>query len=167
MEDLPVEQLIKVKSPAYTIVLRVLLIFACVLAAMSTLIIGFIGFIVFIGVAVATWFLFRRFNLEYEYSFFGGELTVDKIFSQASRKRVGVWSLEKAQLVADSTSQDAMRLERKEVPTRNFTAGTADEKKVVVYTVDGDGKEIRLIIAPNDRMRQAFGSYVPKIAYKL
>jgi hypothetical protein len=137
------------------------------MAFMSMMLIGVIGLLVFFGVVFLTWFLFRRFNLEYEYSFFGGDLTVDKIFSRSSRKRIGVWSLEKAQLVADTTSQDALRLERKEVQTKNFTAGTPDEKKVVVYTVDDDGKEIRLLIAPNDRMRQAFASYVPKTAYKL
>lgn len=167
MEDLPVEQLIKVKSPASTMVLRILLILACILAAISTMIIGLVGFLIFIGVVFATWFLFRRFNLEYEYSFFGGELTVDKIFSQASRKRVGVWSFVNAQLVADTTSQDAMRLERKEVPTKDLTSGMPDRKVVVVYTVDDKGKEIRLLIEPNERMRTAFASYVPKTAYKL
>lgn len=167
MEDLPVEQLVKVKTPVTTYVLKALLILACALAAFSTLLFGFWGFLALVGVGFLTWFLFRRFNLEYEYSLFMGELTVDKIFSKQSRKRVGVWNLKNATLVAKTDSQDAMRLERKELPTKNFTGNQPGEEKVVIYTMDDKDKEVRLLIAPNEKVCEALGRSVPRTAFKL
>ncbi|MBE6760616.1 MAG: hypothetical protein E7554_11155 [Ruminococcaceae bacterium] len=54
----------------------------------------FLGSIIAICAAV---FLIRRFSVEYEYCFFSGELTIDRIYSQTSRSPLAEFMLKQVE----------------------------------------------------------------------
>ena len=53
-----------------------------------------------IVLAVVTFFLFPRFDLEYEYLYVNGDIDVDKIMSKQKRKHCASYSLENLEVMA-------------------------------------------------------------------
>ena len=81
-----------------------------VIAAAALIIIGgfafsyfsggmYIGFVFLAAIAaiVAAVMLIRRFDVEYEYCFFSGELTIDRIYSQTSRSPLAEFMLKQVE----------------------------------------------------------------------
>ena len=52
-----------------------------------------------------TWLAFRYANVEYEYSYFEGDFTVDKIYNKSKRKRVKRFNFTKVERVVTAESQ--------------------------------------------------------------
>ena len=57
------------------------------------------------------YFVFRNTNVEFEYDYFGGELTVDKILNRAKRKRLRIFDFAKLDYIAKYGSERMTRLE--------------------------------------------------------
>lgn len=57
-----------------------------------------------IVLAVVTFFLFPRFDLEYEYLYVNGDIDVDKIMSKQKRKHCASYSLENLEMMAPTGS---------------------------------------------------------------
>ena len=57
-----------------------------------------------IVLAVVTFFLFPRFDLEYEYLYVNGDIDVDKIMSKQKRKHCASYSLENLEVMAPTGS---------------------------------------------------------------
>ena len=60
------------------------------------------GYLVYLALAlaVACYFIFPRFNVEYEYSYVNGEFDVDVIYSMQKRKKKEVFNLQDVDCVA-------------------------------------------------------------------
>lgn len=113
-----------------------------------------------------TVFVFRYYNAEYEYSLVDGELTVDRIMARTRRKRCGVYDLSKAELVAKTGSQDALRMEHRQLRTHDYTSNEGNEA-VVIYTFNVNNEMERLLIEPSESMLEAVKETVPKQSYKV
>lgn len=60
-------------------------------------------------VVLLCYFVFPRFNVEYEYNYFHGEIDVDKIFSKRKRKRMGTYNLEQVVEIVPTGSKELER----------------------------------------------------------
>lgn len=167
MYNVSVEQIIKTKPPKIALLFKIVMVIACVLAATtipSTYVLGLMLLIVFI---VCTVLLFKYYDAEYEYSLTDGEMTVDKIMARTMRKRCGVYNMNKAVLIALPGSQDALRMEYKQLRTSDYTANDGDEGVVVVYTYDNSNELVRIFIQPDEKMMNALKEAVPKGTFKV
>ncbi|MDD3239767.1 MAG: DUF6106 family protein [Lachnospira sp.] len=169
MDNLPVEYLIKAKAPKSALPFKIIMILACILAAITVPTMMMFGFMLTILLIVFTVFLFRHYNFEYEYSLMEGELTIDRITSQSTRKRCGVYDISKATLIAKPDSQDALRLSYQKLRNADYTSNMEENKDqaVVIYTYDESNELVRIFIEPNEAMLDAIKKSVPKTAYKV
>ena len=77
-EDNYVEWLVKRKAPAYALPLKIVMGILCVVSvlfAMQTI----VGMLIMFALWIGTYFIFLRLNVEYEYLFAEGGLTIDCI----------------------------------------------------------------------------------------
>ncbi len=167
MYNVSVEQIIKTKPPKVSLLFKAVAIIACILAATtipSTYVLGLMLLVVFV---VCTVLLFKYYDAEYEYSLMDGELTVDKIMARTMRKRCGVYSMSKAVLAATPGSQDALRMEYKQLRTSDYTANDGSDGVVVVYTYDASNEMVRVFIQPDEKLLAALSEAVPKGTFKV
>ena len=107
MLDAVVECLVERKPTAFSKVFKAVAIIVDVisiaLAIMITLFVPgyFILVCVLAGIGwLVTWIAYKYGNIEYEYSYFDGEFTVDKIMNKSKRKRVKRFDFTKVDRVA-------------------------------------------------------------------
>ena len=86
--------------------------------------------------------------------------------ARTRRKRCGVYDLSKAELVAKTGSQDALRMEHRQLRTHDYTSNERNED-VVIYTFNVNNEMERLLIEPSDSMLEAVKETVPKQSYKV
>ena len=100
MGDIFAEQLVKRKKKPSEQFLKYALTALVVVFALGGLFLA--GFLVYLALAlaVACYFIFPRFNVEYEYSYVNGEFDVDVIYSMQKRKKKEVFNLQDVDCVA-------------------------------------------------------------------
>ena len=99
MNEVFIEQLIKRKTTSKSVVGKVALILATVLVFLLSLIIPF-GLILGVVMILLDVYLFKMFDLEFEYTYIRGELSVDKIMGKERRKKAASFDLSKLEIVA-------------------------------------------------------------------
>ncbi|MGI6106778.1 MAG: DUF6106 family protein [Lachnospiraceae bacterium] len=104
-QDIYAEWLVKRKTPAWVPLAWVLFIFALFASLIFTMTNQF-GFIAFVLVIIAFYFIRMRFKVEYEYIFVTNELSIDRILSQSSRKRMTTISMSDVEKVVPFGSHD-------------------------------------------------------------
>ena len=166
MYNVSTQQIIKVKAPKNALIFKIIMIIACILAVTTIPQTHAFGLLLFVVLVVFTVFVFRYYNAEYEYSLVDGELTVDRIMARTRRKRCGVYDLSKAELVAKTGSQDALRMEHRQLRTHDYTSNEGNEA-VVIYTFNVNNEMERLLIEPSESMLEAVKETVPKQSYKV
>lgn len=107
MLDAVVECLVERKPTIFSKIFKTVAIIVDVISiALAMMILFFIpGYFILIcviaGMAwIVTWVAFKYGNVEYEYSYFDGEFTVDKILNKSKRKRVKRFDFAKVERVA-------------------------------------------------------------------
>ncbi len=142
MSESYVELLIKRKPPIGAVIAKALIIGIIGASVLLTLLGNMITFFVaaaFCGI----YYLFRgKVDLEYEYLFVGGELSVDKIIAKDKRKAVINMPIEKIDMVAPTGSEHLQEYKNKELKKLDFTSKTGKPS----YTVIFNGKEIQYLI---------------------
>ena len=100
MGDIFAEQLVKRKKKPSEQFLKYALTALVVVFALGGLFLA--GFLVYLALAlaVACYFIFPRFNVEYEYSYVNGEFDVDVIYSMQKRKKKEAFNLQDVDCVA-------------------------------------------------------------------
>lgn len=167
MYNVSVEQIIKTKPPKIALLYKIVMVVVCIIALTtipSTYVLGLMLFVVFV---VCTVLLFKYYDAEYEYSLTDGELTVDKIMARTMRRRCGVYNINRAVLAAAPGSQDALRMEYKQLRTLDYTANNGGEGVVVLYTYDTSNEMVRIFIQPDEKMLHAISEAIPKEAFKV
>lgn len=167
MYNVSVEQIIKTKPPKIALLFKIVMVIVCILAATtipSTYVLGLMLLVVFV---VCTVLLFKYYDAEYEYSLTDGELTVDKIMARTMRRRCGVYSISKAVLAAVPSSQDALRMEYKQLRTSDYTANDGNDGVVVLYAYDTSNEMVRIFIQPDEKMLNAICEAMPKGNFKV
>lgn len=162
------EQLVKLKEPKYALVIKAVLIIACVLAATTIPRTGSFGIIVLALFVVATVFVFEYYNAELEYSIVDDMLTVDRIMAKSMRRKCGVYTLSRATLVARADSNDALRINSSmNLKTTDYSAGASNHDSVVICAYNEHNELERIFIYPNEKILEAIKEVVDKNVYKV
>ncbi len=110
---------------------------------------------------VGTVFVFRSYNLEFEYEWLSNELHIDKIIAQASRRKGNVFEfskLERFELLRGNESRyDNVANNYKKY---DYTSGLKDGD-IYVATVYCKGELVQLFIEPNEEMLAAIKYFNP------
>jgi len=158
MDNISIEQIIKVNPPKYVAPLKVGMI---VLSVLSLLFI-FIPFGLFlpVGFVIATVLIFRYYNAEYEYSLLEKELTVDRITSKSRRKRCGVFNLSRLEIMAQYGSDKLTDTEKRNFKTYNYSANV-DITKTYVLVAPCNKEMVRIILDPDERLKENIWKLAP------
>ena len=120
---------------------------------------GFALFVMVGVIALAIWLL-KKFDLEFEYTFFDeGDLYIDKIMSQSSRKRVLVTSVKEMELVAPVNSYEAQNFQN--LKTLDYSS---NEPNAVVYVLVTKNKEerVKVLFEPNQKILDGMKYMAPR-----
>ena len=99
MNDAYVECLVKQKTSLMAKIFKVFLIVLAVLFFLAVPFI-YISFFLMLLAAGGAYLVHLFTNLEYEYLYLDKELTVDKVMAKSRRKRVGVYRLDRMEIMA-------------------------------------------------------------------
>ena len=165
MYNVSIEQILKIKQSTLAKVFKVIMIIVCIVAALTIPQTYGVGIILLAIAIVFTVIMFKYYDAEYEYTLVESELTIDKIMSQSMRKRCGTYNISKAEVIAPANSQEALRMEHKKLKTLNYTSNDNKQDVYVAYVMDNNNEIVKLLIEPNDKMKEAFKTMIPRNFY--
>lgn len=162
MSDSYVECMVEGKTSFGMKFLKYLLIFLTVvfilIGIMSTL---------FLFVAIAfgagAYFASIYSDVEYEYLYLDKEITVDKVYGKQKRKRVGVYPMDKIEIMAPMNSWHLDDYKNRQCKVSDYSSGVAQQpEKRYVFFFNGEEKiifepsEAMVKMARNAGMRKVF-----------
>lgn len=154
------EWLVKRKTPAYAFALKAVMILLCVVSVFMAITTVF-GVIIMTVAGFLTYLVFRNLNVEYEYLYVTGQLTIDKIMGQSKRKKVWEGSLEEIQIIAPSDSYVLKDYETSNIKTADYSSGDKTAKTYALISQSGSNST-KIIFEPNDRMLRCFKQVAPR-----
>ncbi|MBC7960135.1 MAG: hypothetical protein H7X94_09730 [Vallitaleaceae bacterium] len=159
--DLFNEQLVTKESSPKDLAKKVGIIsFAVVLAFAILALIPSILLIVLIIEGLILVFLFRRFNVEYEYILTNYELDIDRIYNKMKRKKGISIDVKRFSIVVPVLKKEYENELSKVDKVLDFSSGVVKENTyAAIYTMDG--KRIKLIFEPNEKLLKSIKMYCP------
>lgn len=124
-----------------------------------------IALIVWLLGGAATYFVFRNTNLEYEYSFFEGEMVVDKIMGRKVRKRVGKFEFGSLEFMA---LENSPRMGGQQSNRKRFNVSANDPEMVnyVAVLTDNNSTPCELVFTPNEELLAALNKNYSRKIYQ-
>lgn len=159
MSDFYTEQLVKRKVTAKTYVFKLLLIILTVISFLASLMIPIMGIIILVVMIFIDTYFFRRLNLEFEYFYMNGDLDVDKIMGQQTRKRVFSVNINDVEIIASQGHEQLIRMRPEK--TYDFSSMKSEHKKYEMI-VSKNNKLIKVIFEPNGKILEGMKSYAPR-----
>ncbi len=110
----------------------------------ATIVLSPVLFLPAVIVCGISWFLLKRQNVEYEYSYVNGDFDIDRIFNKEKRKKAASLNLEDLVLAARSGSHD-LDSELKGCVEEDYTSGKENVPSwTLVYSADKQKKAVKL-----------------------
>ena len=109
-----------------------------------TLTVPFIGILIGAICGIAIYFIWPTTKVEYEYLFFDGELSVDKVFNKAKRKRIATYDFKTAEVLAPGNDNEIRRAMNGRVVNDYSSGYNPDEKKMGAVVKGNKGTEVIL-----------------------
>ena len=119
-----------------------------------------IVFLIIVGVIYASYKLIMMLSVEFEYIFVNGDLDVDKIVAKASRKRVVSIKCSEVEKFGEYKGQPAPS----SVKQTFICCNPDSEGQIYLIAKDRNHGQIMLVMAPDERIREAIETAVPRIA---
>lgn len=166
LDDSYAEFLVKRKTTTGKLVLKFLLIFAATFCAILGLLLSAFTYgvtmLVGIGVCAGVYFLIKSFNVEYEYVYAGGELTIDKITDQSKRKKIIDLDMQKVELVAEYKSHHMDNYRNNPaLKVFDYSSGDEDAKVYAIAYTDAKNKGLYLF-EPNEKLLKVMRGAAPR-----
>jgi hypothetical protein len=159
MNEVFIEQLVKRKTTSKSIVAKVALILLTLIVFAATMIIPF-ALVLGILMVVLDAYVFKMFDLEFEYTYIRGELSVDKIMGKERRKKAASFDLSQLEIVAPSDSYllDSYKNSNK---VYDFTSLEPDHK-VYAMVLHGNNGYVKVLFEPNGEILNAMRDSHPR-----
>lgn len=144
------EWLVKRKPPVYALAVKAVMVVLCLISlfvALTTM----LGIILFLVVGAAAYFVFQNMNLEFEYLYVNGQLSIDKIMGRSRRKQVWEGNMETIQIVAPSDSYMLKDYETSDMKVQDYSSGQPGAKTYSLISKAG-GNTVKVIFEPNEKM---------------
>lgn len=158
MNDAFYEQLVTRKSKPIDFILRILIIvFIAAVAVLGTPFIGFLAFFIAVLLAMgAYYFVFPRFNVEYEYTLLNYDIDVAAIFSKEKRKNIASFDIRQAEIVAPAGSPRLNSYHPGK--THDFSSGSG-EAKVYAVMISAEQNTTCYLLEPDQTMKEHIKSW--------
>ncbi len=160
MSDAYVECLVQARS-------SMLLKFLQVVSIILTVVLAFFGIyflwpalIVAVGTGVGAYFLYLNADVEYEYLYLDKELTIDKVMAKSKRKRVGVFTLERMEVLAPVKSYHLDDYKNRNVKVLDYSIGV-EEQPDLRYALYYEGG-VKLILSPSEDLVKVMKNVAPR-----
>lgn len=157
------EQIIKIRTNAKTLAVRVgIWLAAILLSTVFFMFLKYIGSIILLLEVLLFWGalkLTRLTSVEYEYILTNGELDIDKITAQSSRKRIV--TINCADIEKIGKYQSGMQLHGK-----LYICCNENDNAYYIITRDKQNNSVCLVIAPEEKMKNGIKSFLPRIIQK-
>jgi hypothetical protein len=161
MNDVYAEWLVKRKAPAYSVaIIPLAVVLGCIIFFLTS-ILGYIGFILIVGVGVGAYFLNINSKIEYEYTTVVDQLTIDKILGQSRRKRVMTCEMEKVAIIAPEDSYLIGEHIGNQAKVKDFSSNENNKKKYAIVYKDGT-ETIKILIEPGEKMINCLKQMAPR-----
>ncbi|WP_349671992.1 DUF6106 family protein [Lacrimispora sp.] len=163
MNEMYAEWLVKRKSPAYTMLLKIVMGILCVIAFFLSIspVFGIFGVIILFVAGAATYVVFRNSDVEYEYLFVTNTLSIDRIYGKSKRKKGWEGSMEEIQIVAPTGSTEARDHESGTMKVLDFSSKTPDAKTYTLISQSGS-ERTKIIFEPNDKLLRCMKMTAPR-----
>lgn len=155
MNDVVVEQIVKVRQPGVARVYKaVMIVLALVSLTLLRVLVGY-GVVLTACFVVFTFLLFKYYDAEYEYELVDGSLSVDRIMARTYRKHCGDYDVNKLEIMARKGSEKiAYRENGGKTKTFDYTSNTDSDNVYVMY-LPSNNEGVRVLIEPDDRLLAA------------
>lgn len=171
MFETVVECLVKRETPLKAYVGRcavisfdlLLLVMIYILAAKAPVLMFVAIFIIAIGI-ILTYMVFTRTDLEYEYSFYDGEMRIDKIMHKSARKKLHTFNFGKMDFMAPEGSHHlgGMVSDRKKY---DYSAGDEEQVSYIAVLYDENNTAVELKFTPNEELLDKLNKTYPRKVY--
>lgn len=156
MADVFKEQIIKKAETTKDKIKKV--IYVSIFIILSILTIAALGaksaFPIIIVYSLLLYYLIRRLNIEYEYTFTNGTLDIDIIYNQSSRKKAATFEFDDVLVMAPYNQNEYFKGYEGYKKIKDFSSGENYSKSYLAI-VKGEKFGIKLIIEPNNEMIEA------------
>ncbi len=156
----------KLITPGKKIMTIVLFVMACVLLLLSTFVSPFFFFIP--AILVTALWVWQGFfsNVEFEYTYYDGDLRFAKIKNKAKRKKMADINMEDVLILAPKGDRGVYKYENdKNLKCINLTSGSADVKVYELIAKNGESL-MRIEFEPDEEMLNAIRVKYPRIVVK-
>lgn len=158
MSDYYTEQLVKQKTKASSVLAKIVLIVVTALSFFLVLLFPMAMIVPVIMIAVDM-FLFKRFDLEFEYLYVNGDLDIDKIMAKQKRKRVFETNVRDIEVLAPTGSIELQQYQR--TKTYDFSSGAGKVKTYEMVT-NSQGQTVKIIFEPNKTILEGMKMLAPR-----
>lgn len=159
MKDIYVEWMVKKRRTWVDGLIRAASIFAIIICVLLFLLTAkMLFFFVIVAAGVGAYFVFGYTDVEYEYVYVSGELSIDRILSKSRRKRIERFDTGRIEIVAPLKSHRLDGFANRKCREYDYTSGvrTQNSHIFVLYT---EGK--RVLLEPNYDLVKALKDTMP------
>ena len=116
-------------------------------------------------VAVGVVFLFRRYNIEFEYVFTNGDLDVDRIINKSRRKHALSVNVRSFETMVPVNKKEYENEVSRFTKLYDFSSGVVSDTTYAVI-FEQDKQRVKMIFEPNEQMFKAIRTFVPRVVKK-
>ncbi len=171
MLETVVECLVKRKTTLKAYAGRCAIIFFDMLVLIAIYIIAakaaflmFVGFLLFVVGIIFTCVVFRITDVEYEYSFFDGEMSIDKVMHKSSRKKLHRFNFGKMDYMAPEGSLHLGGMNSQRT-LYDYSAHDDSLKSYVAVLYDEKNNAVELKFTPNEELLERLKKSYPRKIY--
>lgn len=163
MSDGYVEILVKKQPKSWYALIKGLFIFATifVIVVLGLMRVNVLFIVLGALLGVATYFVFQELDLEYEYLYVNGELSVDKIMGRTSRKKCIDITLDRVEMIAPLKSWHLGSFEKQKSAVLDYSSGSENADIYVLYFRSDKGLT-KLLFEPNAKMLECMRQTAPR-----
>lgn len=163
MNEMYAEWLVKRKTPAYAMLLKIVMGILCAFAFFLSIspAFGILGVIILFAVGAATYFVFRNSEVEFEYLYVTNQLSIDRIYGKSKRKKAWEGSMEEIEIVAPTGSTEAKDHETNNMKVLDFSSHGAGVKTYTLISHSG-AETTKIIFEPNDKLLHCMKMTAPR-----
>lgn len=163
MNEMYAEWLVKRKSPAYTMLLKIVMGILCVIAFFLSVspAFGIFGVFILFAALGATYFVFRNSEVEFEYLFVTNTLSIDRIYGRSKRKKAWEGSMDGIQIVAPTDTTEARDRETSNMKVLDFSSNVPGVKTYTLISQSGS-ETTKIIFEPNDKLLHCMKMTAPR-----
>lgn len=160
MQDAYVEHLVKRKTPVYALPVKILLGILLAVALFFALT-TFVGILVLLAVCALGYFVLLNLNIEYEYLYIEGNLSIDKIMNRTRRKKLLECDKDNLLMVAPIDSYVLKDYEGNGTKVVDCSSGRSDAKKYA-FVYQAGQQRTKVIFEPNERLLHCIRNTTPR-----